>query len=547
MNRLIPFRLFLFCCALLSLAGVAWGSTEPTVAVEPPLSADAQPLQEVVETPFSMEILEERARDMATKPWENPEGSVPQFLLDLTYDQWRKLRFRPEASLWRDEGLPFEVQFFHAGMFYNRMVALNEVRGTMSRPIAYNAAAFTFGDDELAAKVSRSALNYAGFRLHYPINKPDYKDEVAVFLGASYFRAVAKGSQYGLSARGLAANTALPEGEEFPWFREFWIERPKADATSIVVYALLNSPSMTGAYRFNIVPGEKVTMDVTSKIFLRRDVAKLGVAPLTSMFLFNEMTNGQRGDYRPQVHDSDGLLVHREAEGWTWTPLNNGKRLFITSLPAEAPLGFGLEQRDTDFDHYQDLEARYDLRPSLWIEPKGNWGKGWVELVEIPTDQEINDNIVAFWVPAKTPAEQEGDKDSYPSEMHFDYRMTWTRPGVAQHNLGKVISTRTMKVNETTLRFILDFNGGILAELPEDAGLASVVTAENSRVLDRQLMRNPVNKSWRLVFSVEVPPKETLKNLIGAAAPVITLSAQLKKGENMPDALTETWYFKLRP
>ena len=251
-------------------------------------------------------------------------------------------------------------------------------------------------------------LGFAGFRIHYPINKPDYHDEVAVFVGASYFRAVGQRMNYGLSARGLAIDTVLPSGEEFPYFRKFWIHEPQPDAKEISLYALLDGPSVAGAYHFVIHPGKETVIDVKLTLFLRKPVAKLGIAPMTSMFHHGENSYAKvMDDFRPEIHDSDGLMIATATGEWIWRPLVNPKTLLVNSFQVNNPAGFGLSQRDLDFDHYQDLESNYENRPSLWISPVGNWGEGRVELIQIPTDKEVYDNIVAFFVPSKLPEKGE--------------------------------------------------------------------------------------------------------------------------------------------
>jgi len=505
---------------------------------------------------FSFVDVKHKAEELASRPFEDPEGQVPDFLLNISYDQWRKIRFRPSESLWRKEGLPFEVQFFHPGLFYNRLVAVNVVDGGRAEKLTFSPSVFEYGDEEFASKVAGTPLDFAGFRIHYNLNTGKYKDEVAVFLGASYFRAVARDGQYGLSARGLAVDTALQSGEEFPYFREFWIEKPREDSDSITVHALLDSPSLAGAYTFTIIPGKETSMDTECVLFLRKDVQKLGIAPLTSMFLYGETENGRPGDYRPEVHDSDGLLIRTNSGEWIWRPLANPGRLALIPFPQENPAGFGLMQRDWIFDHYQDLEARYEKRPSLWIEPRGNWGRGWVELVEIPSELEIHDNMVAYWVPGKgaekgPDGQPAGDPGKYPRTMAFAYRMRWLNPKEPLHSLGRVAATRMAAGNqEGTVRFVLDFEGGELQDLPADAGLTSVVTLDDgARLLEKQLHKNGATGGWRLVLTVALDPEGKFKTLFPTAPsrPRIRLSALLKKGENLPDPLTETWTYDLHP
>ena len=321
----------------------------------------------------------------------------------LTYDRYRDIRFKPNEAWWRGAKLPFELAFFHQGFYFDQPVRINEVVAGRVREIKFSPDLFDFGANKIDRQ-KMQGLGFAGFRVHYPVNTPKYKDEVLVFLGASYFRAMGKGQVYGLSARALAVDTALISGEEFPRFVEFWIEQPAANARELTIYGLLDSKRVTGAYRFLLKPGVETVVDVKAQIFLRENVSKLGLAPLTSMFTFGENQRPRTEDYRPEVHDSDGLLIQSGTGEWIWRPLTNPKRLLVTSFALDNPLGFGLMQRDRDFSRYEDLEARYERRPSAWVEPKGKWGAGRVELVQIPSPDETNDNIVAYWVPDATPA-----------------------------------------------------------------------------------------------------------------------------------------------
>jgi glucans biosynthesis protein len=238
---------------------------------------------------FGLDDVATRARSLAAQPFQEPVAAVPRWLSELSYDQWRDIRYRPERAMWRDRGLPFEVQFFHPGLYYDRVVLLNEVDSTGVKPVPVSPGLFDYGKHDIASRVPQD-LGFAGFRLHYPIKSPAYKDEVIVFLGATYLRAIGKDQGFGLSARGLSIDTAAPSGEEFPWFREFWLVRPVKGAADVEVYALLDSPSLTGAYRFVIYPGTQTHVDVEARLFRRRDVGKLGIAPLTTKFLFGENT-----------------------------------------------------------------------------------------------------------------------------------------------------------------------------------------------------------------------------------------------------------------
>ncbi|HBY41291.1 MAG TPA: glucan biosynthesis protein D, partial [Alteromonas sp.] len=308
-------------------------------------------------------------------------------------------RFNADSSLWRGEN-DYEVQFFHPGFLYQQPVTVYTV-GSDNQPVRLPFQRDAFNYDASAAPlagVTKENNGYAGFRVHYPIKNQEYKDEFAVFLGASYFRLVGESHVYGISARGLAIDTGLPEGEEFPHFTEFWLIEPK-DGEPITVYARLESPSVSGAYKFVITPGSESAMQVESWLFAREDVNKLGVAPFTSMFLYGENSSKTPDDYRPEVHDSDGMLLHTQSGEQIWRPLTNPSQLQITSMRDAAPKGFGVLQRDTAFDNYLDSEANYHIRPGLWVTPQQGFEAGRLELVEIPTNSETHDNIVAYWVP----------------------------------------------------------------------------------------------------------------------------------------------------
>jgi glucans biosynthesis protein len=478
--------------------------------------------------PFDLATVATVARQMAAAPYDDPQR-VPPWLSAISYDQWRDIRFRSDAALWK--GLaPFTVQFFHPGLFYNHTVNVNVVDASGIHPVPFSPGHFDYGRNDFASRVPQD-LGYAGFRIHYPIKTPSYHDEVIVFLGASYFRAVGKQEVFGLSARGLAVDTALSSGEEFPRFREFWLVRPAKNAKSLTIFALLDSRRMTGAYRFEVRPGEQTVVAVDSKIFVREPVAKLGIAPLTSMFLRGENGVGTLEDYRPEIHDSDGLLLASQTGEWIWRPLDNPVDLQVSSFGLPSPRGFGLVQRDRDFDHYQDFEARPDQRPSAWVAPKGEWGPGRVELVEIPTKDDTNDNVVAYWVP-ETPL-------AAGTELAFAYDVTWYREDPARPTGARTLATRRDRgTRENAVRFVVDFSGTELDKLPPDTVLEGVVTVGDGKdtqgtLLEQQIHKNPVTGGWRLVFQLHPNVDEPFD-----------VRAFVRRGT---DSLTETWTYLLHP
>jgi periplasmic glucans biosynthesis protein len=445
--------------------------------------------------PFDFDDVTSIAEKRAASEFRPPER-VPDWLLQIGYDQWRDIRFRPEESLWRKVG-PFEVQFFHPGLYYDRPVKINVVDTSGVHPVAFNPSLFDYGKNDFASRVPQN-LGFAGFRLHYPIKTPKYRDEVIVFLGASYFRAVGRDQGFGLSARGLALDTAEPSGEEFPFFDEFWLVRPSPRSREMTLYALLDSPAVAGAYRFVVKPGVQTIVDVDVRLFPRRALGKVGLAPMTSMFYSGENDRAPREDYRPEVHDSDGLQIELGNGEWIWRPLMNPERLRVVSFRADKLRGFGLIQRDRNFDHYQDLETRQDLRPSAWVTPGGGeWGPGRVELVEIPTTQDVNDNIVIYWV-ADTPV---------PAKQRFDtsYRLTWYGADSKNPPAGRVVSARWDNGTvEGAYRFVVDFDGAALQKLPAETVVRGVVTVGSGEgqgeVLEQQVLKNPVTGGWRLTF-----------------------------------------------
>lgn len=484
---------------------------------------------------FTFEDVRRRAAALARQPFEDKQDALPPGLRDLDYDAYRDIRFRPDRALWRDEGLPFQVQFFQRASFSFMTSALdkvvvNVVEGHEVVPVRYSSDLFDFGRTKPPAKVPEG-LGFAGFRVHYPLHHNAYYDEIVVFLGASYFRALGQKQRYGLSARGLAIDTGLETKEEFPRFREFWLEKPGKQATEMTLYALMDSPRATGAYHFVVRPGKETVIAVKANVFMRDAVQKIGFAPLTSMFFSGEGTERFLDDFRPEVHDSDGLLMATGHGEWIWRPLTNPTSLRVSSFRDTNPRGFGLLQRDRNFDHYQDLEVSYEKRPSVWIEPLGNWGKGVVQLVEIPSDADWYDNIVAFWVPDEPAVTAK--------EWLLEYRMYFALDHPALPPGGRTYATRIGRggsggvIEPNKRKFVIDFVGGDLDDLAADAPVEAVVTASSGKIDHKVVQHHDPIDGWRVFF--ELQPK--------GDAPV-ELRCFLKLGG---DALTETWSYQWTP
>ncbi len=412
--------------------------------------ATAQPVVDDDTRPFSRQWLADHARDLSRRAYSPESMDADNALRTLDYEDYRRIAFDSEAVLWADEARPFRLGLFPPGYLYTTPVDIHLVAGGTARRVQFTTDLFDYEDSPVAIDET-DAGGYAGFRVHHPINTPERSEEFLVFLGASYFRAVGKDQVYGLSARGLAVDTVGPGSEEFPHFSDFWIERPDPDADELIIHALLDSPSVTGAYQFTVVPGERTRIRVDATLYPREDMAHVGIAPLTSMFLFDSTNRARFDDFRNAVHDSGGLQILQANGEQVWRPLSNPRTVQVSSFGSGMPTGFGLLQRHHDFNHFNDDEARYDKRPSLWIEPLGDWGAGHVELVEIPTDTETNDNIVAYWQPAR--ALEAGN------EYRFRYRMHWGRRSPRAPEQGRIVDTAAATENGERV-FVIDYSAG---------------------------------------------------------------------------------------
>jgi glucans biosynthesis protein len=459
------------------------------------------------------------ARKLAQQPYKAPDPSLPEALSNLDYQAYRSIRFDPGHALWRGLGLKFTAEFFHRGFLYKDRVEIFEVANGRAVPIRYSPGLFTFDK----VKPPTEDVGFAGFRIHNPINRTNYLDEICTFLGASYFRAVAKDQGYGLSARGLAVKTADAAGEEFPLFRSFWLERPAKGADAIVVHALLDSPSAAATFRFTIRPGRQTVFDTEMALYPRADIAAAGIAPLTSMFLYDANDRTRVDDYREAVHDSSGLLIWNGKGEQIWRPLANPRELQISAFSDSGPRGFGLLQRGRQLSDYQDLEAHYEKRPSLWVEPVGDWGQGIVELVEIPTSREVNDNIVAFWRP-HDPLKAKG-------EYTLNYRLHWCWSVPFASPLATVAATRCgLAWDQKNRQFVIDFAGGALKSRRTSALPAIDIGASKGNVENAVVEANPAIGGWRLSFQLATGGEKLAE-----------MHARLMDGET---PLTETWIYR---
>lgn len=447
---------------------------------------------------FDFASVEDQARRLASEPYRDAP-SVQGEMRKLGYDAYRALRAKPNSALWRDTNGLFRVEFFPAGFIYEKPVSIGIVENGNVTPVIAGSGQFDFSDTGL--KEPPKDVELAGFKVTHPLNRPDKFDEVISFLGASYFRPIGRGQGYGSSGRGLAVDTATSRPEEFPTFRSFWLVKPADDSTELTVWALLDSPAAAGAFAFVIRPGARTIVETKAVLFIRHEVSVLGIAPLTSMF-FTGKTSPPRDDYRPEVHDADGLFIVTSKGERIWRPLANPSALSISSFVDTNPRGFGLLQRERAFAQYQDTGARLEARPSLWVEPQGDWGDGEVRLIEIPTQAETNDNIAAFWV-SRWPAKKG-------TRLEYSYRVSALADEAALSPLARVVATRTAAIpnNNKARRLAVEFAGGDLATLRPEQPVEADVFLASGKLLRTFVEALPSENSWRVFIDFEPEGKK---------------------------------------
>ena len=467
---------------------------------------------------FNDDVVIDFARRAARQPHALATTDEQSPLRQISYDQYRDIRVNPDSAIWRTQQVPFRIELLPGGFLFQNPVKVSIVESGMARELNAPPGTFVLGPS-VAKQIGEHPLPLSGFRVRTRINSPSVWDEFLVFQGASYFRAVGRSGTYGLSARGLALKTAHPTGEEFPAFTRFWIERPGSNASGIVIHALLESASTTGAYRFSVIPGVETIMDVNVTLFPRVALESVGIAPLTSMFLFDESVRTRIDDFRDEVHDSDGLQIVLASGEQIWRQLANPTQLQVSSFTSVAPAAFGLVQRSRRQSDYQDLEAQYEKRPSAWIEPTDDWGEGAVELIEIPSDRETNDNIIAFWRPKQPIAAGK--------PWHTSYRIRWNSQPRVTPALGRTVMTRTGPSFDGKRRlFVVDFRdtGG------QSEGLKVEVDTSAGKLSNIVLQPNPATNGLRASF--ELTPED---------AAVAELRLRVVKDER---PMTETWLYR---
>jgi len=474
--------------------------------------------------PFSFDILTHKAEMLAKQPYRAPVVKHPGLYDKIDYDAYWRIAFKPHDTVFAGS---VPVQFFHEGTYFRNPVGMHLVDGGQARTVVYSTDYFTMPKDSPAQAIQAEA-GFAGFRLMRPGLKTDWIS----FLGAAYFRTDGADRQYGLSARAIALNTGMAQPEEFPRFSEFWIEGGKDGL--VTIYALMDGPSVTGAFRMTGRDSDGQVLDISSRLFFRGPVGRLGIAPLTSMFWYSEANRLQGLDWRPEVHDSDGLAMISGTGERIWRPLNDPDRIVTSSFSDTGPKGFGLIQRDRDFDHYQDDGVFYNKRPSVWVEPQGDWGQGAVQLVEIPTDDEIFDNVVAYWVPKDAPKQG--------SAVSLDYKLYWGRMEPGDWQVARTVATRLGRGGVPgqprpagQIKAAIDFEGPALAGLTVKDGIVPKISVPDGvEVVNPYVLPVVGTDRWRLIFDVKVP----------AGTDTIDARAYLAQKDK---PLTETWLGQLHP
>ena len=464
----------------------------------------------VGQTSVTFDTIRALARERAAKPYAERPATLDPFWTNLKYADHRKINFRREHGVWATEKRGFQLEFFHPGWVFPKTVEFHEVVPDATRLLEWNTDFFDYRDLAVPAGIPHPG-GFAGFRVLAPLNSAEQLDELAVFLGASYFRSLAPGLGFGTSARGLALNPMRPQGEEFPEFIQWWIERPEPGAREIRAWALLDSPSVSGAFQFRIQPGRGTVMEIETELTFRQEVELIGIAPFSSMMWYSEFTQPKPQDFRPEVHDSDGLLIHFGELEAAWRPLDTGKTARHSVFAADKFHGFGLAQRDRDFRNYADLEANFQQRPSVWVEPAGPWPEGRINLIETPGDRDGSDNVVCFWEPR--------DKPKIGEPLRLAYRIQWL-PEISVAGLSKVIESRrshntfpAAEKRQDEFLYVVDFSTPANPVDDETRPELLVEVDTSARLLDKTLQRNPHSGGWRATFTVQIDEKAAAAEL----------------------------------
>jgi glucans biosynthesis protein len=501
-----------------ALAGTVGGDARANGAAPEPASF---PL--AAPTPFDPAMVTETARNLAMQPYKALPADLPDAFKTLTYEQYVAIHLRPGASLWANDNIGFAIEPLHRGFIFSTPMQINLVANGEARRLTYDAALFDFG--KRAPPANLGDIGFSGFRVLAPLDHGGFF-EIATFQGASFFRAVGRGLDSGAMARALSIRTADPRGEEFPALRSVWIERPSIAASALIIYAIIDSESVTGAYRFTLRPGEATLIDTECTLFARSTLDHYGIATMSAIHLSGAIDQTRNDDLRPAVAEIDGLQILTGMGEWIWRPVSNPLTLQTSTFVDENPRGFGFLQRDRNFDHYQDDDQHWENRPSLWIEPIGDWSFGGVQLLEIPTDSDVNDNIIAYWRP-KQPL-------NAGAEISFAYRQFWCASPPERPYLATVALTRSGRGSSLKRhRFLVEFSGANLRSIKNPDEIKPNLTASPGSIVFVRTFYVRAKTICRVLFDLD-PGGENFSELR------LVLEAGGKP-------ISETWVYRWTP
>ena len=508
----------------------ALAQTAPASPPAPAAPAGAGPAASPAAAPkpvFDPANVVEYARALSKKPYRAPSADLPDAFSNLSYEQFVGIKHQPGTAIWAHEALGYAIEPLHRGFVFTTPMELNVVENGAVRRLPYTPTAFDFGSVKPPAEPKD--IGFSGFRvLRKREGQPDVG--VATFQGASFFRAIAIGEIYGPSARGLSIRTADPKGEEFPLFRAVWIEQPTLAADALVIHAVLDSESVSGAYRFTLRAGEATIIDTECTLFPRVALDHIGVATMMATHVAGPLDHRLNDDVRPGIFDVAGLQILNGRDEWLWRPVSNRETLQLSAFVDENPRGFGFLQRDRQFARFLDDDNHWEMRPSLWIEPIGDWGAGTVVLVEIPSDSEVNQNIIAYWRPAAPLAAG--------SEVQYAYRQFWCwtppdRPSNAVVTLSRGGRPGGAPANTRRRRFMVDFTGDTIAAQQQSSDIVPALAAAPGNISAVRTFMNRDRKTYRVLFDVD-PGSDASSELR------LQLEVQGKP-------ISETWLYRWTP
>ncbi|MCW2284963.1 glucans biosynthesis protein [Rhodoblastus acidophilus] len=470
--------------------------------------------------PFSSTLVLDTARGLAAKPFSAPDADLPGPLSGLSYEAYVAIHAKPEGMIWANDPGGFVLEPLHRGFVFTTPMQINLVEDGLSRRLSYDAGQFVFGGVNMSAPPTN--LDFSGFRAFHR-GDDGALSEIAIFQGASFFRSLAPGQNFGVTARGLSLRAGDPRGEEFPFFRAIWIEKPTRAGNVLVVHALLDSESVTGAYRFTLHPGDATIIDTECTLFPRVDIDNVGLATMSATSLFTPLERRGADDVRGAAAEVTGLQMATGAGEWVFRPVSNRSKLQISEFVDQNPKGFGFLQRMRSFNAFNDDVQHWERRPSLWIEPIGDWGPGSVELLEIPSDAEPAQNIIAFWRVKKGLAKGQS--------AEFAYRQFWCwSPPISPPNATVIGSRGGRGGAPKQRRFQVDFEADFLGDPAKAAEIKANLTANPGKISWVRLFPAPEQKRLRVLFDLD-PNGETACELR------LTLEAQ-----GAP--VSETWLYR---